>query len=390
VINEEKLCPGLAKIEIVRTSDSFSIAKQQIEFNQFYFAYYDFCVGKSVFDSLASLPITVRCEALDGTILCEYPATIDSCTMPTLCTPDYLNTKWIPNGQPNTLSIGCESDTISNCHVIITYSYRAVMSGPNVLFRDIEVTSFDFDPACSGSGCQNELVKQILDSIWNQKKVIDEFKFSPSSWGSDTIRCFDNMRVISSDCWQYYQLPDGGIATKQCDSNTCCYGIYHTCYKRVRGDTLIYLPDSTAYTQFDNVPVECKSGCESGNCQKMLPCMPTEAGPRPCPPCCQNGGPHGGGKIIFNEGDVKDNICKVKLISDSKNSSSIDLTCELNGRLNLEIFDLLGQIIFSKYDDKTTYKMNIPIENRLNTGLYLVWISLDGDLIYYNKLNIIK
>jgi len=376
--DSNKLCPGLAKIEIVRTSDSFSIAKQQIEFNQFDIAYFDFCVGKSVFDSMASLPIIVRCEALDGTILCEYPATIDSCTMPTLCTPDYPLTGWKHNLKPDTLSIGC--DTISNCHVVINYSYRLVRDSitNQIKWRDIEVTSFDFDPTCADTNCQNELVEKILAHIWNNKDVTDVFLFNPGGWGNDTIRCFDNLRVISSDCFKSYMpLSDPIDYTSICESTTCCYAIFHTCYKRDAFNNLTNLPDSTKQSEFYKVPVNCPSGCVSGNCGKW-----------------NVYGNHASGIIQQTEvieNIFKNNLCNVILKSDNTHTTySLDLECELNGIIHIELFDLLGNTILSKDVDKTGYKITIPVEILLNSGVYLIRVNIDGTLLFYNKFNIIK
>ena len=187
-------------------------------------------------------------------------------------------------------------------------------------------------------------------------------------------------------------MSDNPHFERECFSTTCCYAVYHTCYKKDQYGNLTYIPDSTTINTYQNIPVNCQPPCISGNCNKWFPPDPCAGPAVPCPPCCS---PGGGGpanpKIMFGEGDVKDNLCNITLKSDNLNISySIDLECVLNGKIRFEIIDILGNIIMNKGIDKNTYKISIPIDLSLHSGIYFIRVNIDGSLLYYNKFNIVK
>ena len=71
-------------------------------------------------------------------------------------------------------------------------------------------------------------------------------------------------------------------------------------------------------------------------------------------------------------------------------SKSIDLECSQNGNIQIELIDLLGNYVMRKELEKNSYKLIIPIDAKLTSGVFFIRVYLDGSLLYYNKINIVK
>jgi len=66
------------------------------------------------------------------------------------------------------------------------------------------------------------------------------------------------------------------------------------------------------------------------------------------------------------------------------------MECSLNGHVHLELVDLLGNIIMIREFNKTNYFEIIPLEKNLTNGIYFLRILIDDNLLYNNKINIVK
>ena len=81
----------------------------------------------------------------------------------------------------------------------------------------------------------------------------------------------------------------------------------------------------------------------------------------------------------------------VKLISGKSNDEKlIKMECSLNGHVHLELVDLLGNNVMTKDLNKTNYFEIIPLEKNLTNGIYFISVKVDNNMIYYNKINILK
>jgi hypothetical protein len=59
-------------------------------------------------------------------------------------------------------------------------------------------------------------------------------------------------------------------------------------------------------------------------------------------------------------------------------------------KLFFYLIDLLGNVIQQRDVEKNSYLVTIPLDIELNSGMYFLRIIVDGNDLYYNKINVIK
>ncbi|MBM2814812.1 MAG: Peptidase protein [Ignavibacteria bacterium] len=89
--------------------------------------------------------------------------------------------------------------------------------------------------------------------------------------------------------------------------------------------------------------------------------------------------------------DLPENRCKIDIIQNAyEESLKISLNCNENGNIQVEIYDLLGNIILQREYSKNTRYFTKEIGFNLGTGIYFCKVNLNKQVYYNQKLIIIK
>jgi hypothetical protein len=374
VVNPDLGCGGLKYVKIVDMNGN-SIKQFPDNSIPIGTSFWDFCVKYTDFKGKSTMNVKIQFFNSNDQLICDYTGVINSCNkVPVPCTPDYNLFPWEDN-QTGTVDFPCPSNPSITCHVTFTYTYRHIKDGNVSIHRDIQILNYKVNADCN---CSDEIIKQMIMSIWSSTVVMNEFDipFDPT-WPNNSPRCFDNFRVITSDCWDeaYAQGANGSMLyRKKCDDFACCYATYRVCYFK-DGDGNISFSSFSILSNVLITPQSCTQ-----------PCVPNN---------CQNWHPHDGNismnkRFIWSD-ENQDNLCNVFIVyGKDKSNISINLECELTGKISLQFFDLLGNVLYQKEVVKDGFELSIPLNGNLTSGIYFVKINIDNNLLYYNKLNIIK
>jgi len=321
-----------------------------------------------------------------GQKVCEKTKTVNYCSDPPPCYPDYSPDS--PGGvsftepiRKPTISFQCSDG--SWCNLDYTYRWRIVKSGGSVLHRDIQITSYKLG-YCS---CPNEIESHIdamIKDAWNDQGTITGFELYPpfiENWNVGETRCFNDFRVVTSDCWEERNLDQ--IHRRRCNDVQCCYAVYRVCYIKLQ--PYQNEPPVIKFVSYDKIdessiiPRPCQAGCEPQQCAKWRPVHGED----------NIGAPP---RIAFdNPEDIKNQDCYVYTKSNKNlDEHFINLECARKGNVILFLFDLLGNLVSSKETTKRDFILSIALDENIISGIYLIKISIDNDFIYFNKINIIK
>jgi hypothetical protein len=352
-------------------------------------AYYKFCLDKETFGGQPSIPVEIRFyrDGLNGLeLFCTKLSFLDACSnMSQLCYPDYSNVPWIEpeDEKVHLMTFPCSPQTTppTFCDVTFSYKYRHVKDQlGNSIHRDVQVYNYKFNEDCH---CDEEKIRQILKNIWSKPKVIDGFDLSDeANWGYGTPKCFDNFRVITSDCWTtytYYDFLKGSVTIRnKCPGIACCYAVYEVCYYKDGDGNITHTgtfqrqsqtpPNSQQCDAIPSNPPCTGSNCAlwaiHGNASSPKQSTNTETYQQPC------------NSFVYTK--------------KNDNEYFINIECEENGAIELTVFDLLGNIVSVKSVDKKERKVQLSLNEQNISGTYLLRINLNNQIIFYNKLNIVK
>jgi hypothetical protein len=73
-----------------------------------------------------------------------------------------------------------------------------------------------------------------------------------------------------------------------------------------------------------------------------------------------------------------------------RSTNNLNIECIINGRVEIQMIDLMGNMIMSKAIEKKSFSITVPLGNDYPSGTYLLRIRINNDLLYYNKINIVK
>jgi len=333
------------------------------------------CISKSNFNGQLKIQFYNKL----GQKVCEKLQSVNYCSDPEPCYPDYQNVPW---SEPiRKINIGFKCSDGSWCNLDYTYRWRIVKSGGSVLHRDIQITSYKLG-YCS---CPNEIESHIdamIKDAWNDQTTISGFELYPpniNNWNVGETRCFNDFRVVTSDCWEEQFLDQ--IHRRRCNDVQCCYAVYRVCYTKVPP-----VPGTIKFLSYDKInesniiPQPCQAGCEPQECAKWRPEHGDEY---------EIGAPP---RVTFdNPEDIKNQDCYVYTKSNKNlDEHFINLECARKGNVILFLFDLLGNLVSSKETTKSDFILSIALDENIISGIYLIKISIDNDFIYFNKINIVK
>ncbi len=375
LIEEGFLC-GANKIRII---DAANPSKQYFESgdNSLHVGLNTFvyCMRKEDITG-SNLSIKIQIKDNSSNTICETNGVINACSqITTPCTPDYYTSPWMPS-KIGYVTFTCPPPSSFPCYVSFTYTYRTVIVGGVVQYRDVQVLSYSYPLGCN---CEDEKIKQMLEEMWKNPTLISAFKLSDeTAWDPITGNlCFNNFRVITTDCWTTtdFSASGGPIIKTKCDKDTCCYAIYKVCYHKDENGTITYISNSYTQLNYDYVPVYCQTPCVSLNCHPWI------------------SGDGISGKSSFGTNELQNNesLCNV-YIKTGRNPEdiSVNLECEYQGKVTMQLIDLLGNVIQQRNIEKNSYHITIPLDMDLNSGMYFLRIIVDGNDLYYNKINVIK
>jgi len=69
---------------------------------------------------------------------------------------------------------------------------------------------------------------------------------------------------------------------------------------------------------------------------------------------------------------------------------NIKINCQQNGRIRVELINLLGSTVFVKELNKERFSSSIPLDSKLFSGVYLMRIRINENIIFNDKINLIK
>ncbi len=342
---------------------------------------YVFCVNKDlVFGSASSIPINVQIlnNQSPNEILCVNPATINACVkLPAPCKPDYEGATW-SSIQTKMVPVDCPP-LPNGCTVEVKYIYRTVEVNGVIITRDIQIVGYSWPTGCPCN--EDARVGAMLEAIWSEPLVISAFNLNKDIlWPNNSDYCFTNLRVVASDCWYTFNLDPLNIHKVKCNTTSCCYATYYVCYHKGNNGAISYIDGSfrrISMNDYDILPcIDPYLGCEPNNCGLLL-----HAGhglfPKPI--------------INANDSVVNQTPCKVYISSDNTHQVlALNLECELKGNVTFQLIDLLGNVAQQEQIVKSGFNASVLIDQKLNSGVYFVRVKFDSQVLYYDKINIVK
>lgn len=346
---------------------------------------HEFCVDIEEFGESTSLPIQIRfreqdsasyfCIKLDTLKACEY--------IPLPCTPDSLNVPWKGPDEADVLFYCPGSNPPQLCYIKFSFVYRLVEDeNGDPLHRDVQVIKTEGLSQCP---CEEEAIKQMLERMWKDINVINEFKLPETlNWPVGDTMCFTNFRVITSDCWSQYTVYSfdslGNPVTKTirqpCDSVECCYAVYKVCYKKLPDDVIDYL-GFERIAQNSPLIQQCNGWdayppCLGANCNKWLISGPVQ-------------------QLIYT--DIKKysgERCNVYVALRKDLTNILNIECDVNGSVTIEMIDLMGRTVMNVDFIKNSFSYILPLRDNLPAGTYLLRIKINNELLFFNKINIMN
>ena len=121
--------------------------------------------------------------------------------------------------------------------------------------------------------------------------------------------------------------------------------------------------------------------------------------PVPCPaPCLTRSclkwiDPHPIGKKSYeiDEKKVSSSSCNVYAVkSENGDNLTINLECQQQGTITLELYNLMGSLVYRAENSKKGYLLSFTINENLPLGIYFIRVKMEDNVLYYNKINIFK
>jgi len=367
------LC-GIKKVRVFDINDIFLWESQEDVLAEGV-TNHTFCLNKSVFGVQPGIFLRFKYLDENNDVLCSTDGLlfIEKCReYPIPCTPDNEGTAFSPP-VTKTIFFDCGEPPIP-CAVTFTYTYRHVKNGQISVHRDLQVLSYNFPSGCN---CEEERVNRMLLEMWSNPDVISNFELNDVNWQLNTQKCFTNFRVISADCWEISNTYPVQY-TKKCNNDVCCYATYRVCYikKSFPPPFKIEFVSYQKLSENDIVPIQCISPCDEHNCHIWRP--------------SEGGGISGrNGTSQFEDNKYKN--CIVFLTSSNyPNEFSMNIECTEKGKISYSVYDLLGNAIIQGNENKKEYSISIPLYVRITQGIYFVKVKLDNNLLYTDKIFILK
>ncbi|MDQ1265723.1 MAG: type sorting protein, partial [Bacteroidota bacterium] len=202
------ICGGINKILFVTMQDSviWDSGDSSITYGN---TLDSICLPRSVFGSVPdTLGIKLYFLNYSDNIICEYSDSLYPCSnIIQPCYPsDSAQINWL-GPMDDYIDITCPGETTA-CHVDFQFYYRIIEVGGTILYRDVQVVYQSYNSTCT---CWDEIVQNILKKVWERPEVRLVFRIDENVPEGETV-CFDNFRVITSDCWETmpYSNPEGG------------------------------------------------------------------------------------------------------------------------------------------------------------------------------------
>ncbi|MBM2814810.1 MAG: hypothetical protein HW421_1572 [Ignavibacteria bacterium] len=205
---------------------------------------------------------------------------------------------------------------------------------------------------------------------------------------------YNDFRVITSDCWDstyyppyppnnpldtlYRVIPIGSRAhysKRRCNDTVCCYEKYHVCYIKDENGYVKVLENSIINSSGYYSPKPCDTiTCVPDNCMKWI-VVPEF---------------HFNVNLLVEDVNKPEN-CTVNLLQNLYSESLfININCAEIGSVNIEIFDILGNILLRKDYPKNTHSFSGHIALNLNSGVYFCKVSINNKYFSYKQLFIFK
>ncbi len=196
----------------------------------------------------------------------------------------------------------------------------------------------------------------------------------------DTV-CFTNFRVVTSDCWasfhqqfvDYYGQGHDVYYYKSCDDFICCYSVFQVCYMKFPNDSISVV----SFNRLDTLPViprQCIMPCFPNNCKLWSPFDNSTSNPPQ-------------GRIPNRDITSFTDDCEI-IVSNNNNKDIINilLRCYEKGKVNIRMFDLLGNIVYSNEFLKENYERSFAFNADIKKGVYLIVIKLNEKIYGYKKI----
>ena len=326
----------------------------------------------------------------EGYKLCERLSTINACNeVPSGCDPDNVG-QWIIFNHPEDVDFYCTdnaSGLLKLCHVTFNFEYRNIVVN-GIQHRDVQILDYTKSGSCD---CFDEQMYQMIEKMWSETDVKNEFNLDDPTWqvtDPPSIKCKDDFRVISADCWYYFSLPFGNnqfkIFTKECESDACCWSSYYVCYRKTGANQFELVTDPPPGMIISSIdpPPACPSGCSSRNCNYITFTNSAHLDQHPNESMK---------KADDISGKYSPQPCKVYLVNNEENDKlSAKLECGQNGNVGIMIFDLLGNAVYKTEINKNSFSITVPINVNLSSGIYLLRVNMDDVMIFNDKINIVR
>jgi|GEM_PF-2568388 len=386
-VSQDYNCVGLRSFEILSANvPSTSIYSSPVYAPGTFPVVNVFCVNHSLFSYPNPQPVPVKVKIIgqDFSTICITDAILNPCTnLIDKCDPggcDPVKSIWHMKPMIPSIEFDCGDPTV-HCTLNFDYWYRLCKdANDNVLHRDIEIANYSFSPAACV--CFEDQIKNMLIATLNRSDLMTEFGIkNEDSWQIGEVRCYTDFRIISGDCWSEPFFFDGSWHTHLCPDHPCCYAIYRVCYEKVSLTEIKLVLNGankpTKISETNDVSITC-TPCLSNNCTKWKPDV-LDAPVTHFP------------KISNSEENKTISEC-TPVIQIEKNLENINIkiNCQQNGRIRVELINLLGSTVFVKELNKEGFSSSIPLDSKLFSGVYLMRIRINENIIFNDKINLIK
>jgi len=96
-------------------------------------------------------------------------------------------------------------------------------------------------------------------------------------------------------------------------------------------------------------------------------------------------------KQPINTQTIENEDCKLIISSVfSSEELLIMLECKTNGNVKFEFVDFMGNTVIKREYDKKNYLLRLSFNQKLQSGVYFIRVTIDNSQVLFDKINIVR